>query len=109
MVTLRERGKWFGIISLQWAIGAVIGPIAGGTLAESNWRWIFWLNLNLPFCGVGLIDIPICLSLYHREGGALERLKRFDWIGSFLFVGSMTSSLIPLTWGKHASRVYIRL
>ena len=28
MVTLRERGKWFGVISLQWAIGSAIGPVS---------------------------------------------------------------------------------
>lgn len=25
LVTLRERGKWMSVISLQWAIGSVIG------------------------------------------------------------------------------------
>ena len=44
MVTLRDRGKWFSIISLQWAIGSVIGPVIGGVFTEkSTWRWIFWL------------------------------------------------------------------
>lgn len=31
MVSLRDRGKWFGIISLHWAIGAIFGPIIGGS------------------------------------------------------------------------------
>jgi MFS family permease len=44
MVTLRDRGKWFSIISLQWAIGSVTGPVIGGAFTEkSTWRWIFWL------------------------------------------------------------------
>jgi MFS family permease len=30
MVSLRDRGKWFGIISLHWAIGATFRPIIGG-------------------------------------------------------------------------------
>ncbi|KAM3066501.1 hypothetical protein ACMFMG_011999 [Clarireedia jacksonii] len=48
MVTLRDRGKWFSIISLQWAIGSVTGPVIGGAFTEkSTWRWIFWLNLSL--------------------------------------------------------------
>lgn len=25
LVTLRERGKWFGLISMMWAIGSVSG------------------------------------------------------------------------------------
>jgi MFS family permease len=44
MVTLRDRGKWFSVISLQWAIGSVTGPVIGGAFTEkSTWRWIFWL------------------------------------------------------------------
>jgi MFS family permease len=98
MVSLRERGKWFGMISLQWCIGAVVGPVLGGLFAESNWRWIFWLNL--PFCGIGLIGIPVCLRLKHRTGKVMERMKEFDWFGSVLFVAGLTCFLVPMTWGK---------
>lgn len=97
MVTLRERGKWFSVISLQWAIGSVLGPVIGGSFAEhTTWRWIFWLNI--PFCVFAAIGIPVCLRLTPREGSALERLKHFDWFGSFIFVAATTSFLIPLTW-----------
>lgn len=27
LVTLRERGKWFGLISMMWAIGSVSGYV----------------------------------------------------------------------------------
>lgn len=98
IVTLRERGKWFALISLQWAIGSVTGPVVGGAFAEkTNWRWIFWLNI--PFCVIGFITIPVCLRLTHKVGSISEKLKAFDWFGSFLFVSSLTSFLIPLTWG----------
>ncbi|TVY20686.1 Efflux pump FUS6 [Lachnellula arida] len=98
MVTLRERGKWFSVISLQWAIGSVLGPVIGGSFAEhTTWRWIFWLNI--PFCAFAAIGIPVCLRLTPREGSVLERLKHFDWFGSFIFVAATTSFLIPITWG----------
>ncbi|TVY36443.1 Efflux pump [Lachnellula subtilissima] len=98
MVTLRERGKWFSVISLQWAIGSVLGPVIGGSFAEhTTWRWIFWLNI--PFCVFAAIGIPVCLRLTPREGSVWERLKHFDWLGSFIFVAATTSLLIPLTWG----------
>jgi MFS family permease len=99
LVSLQERGKWCGLISLQWAIGSVTGPILGGAIVqETTWRWIFWLNL--PFCGLALVAIPICLRLDHKVGLILENLKTFDWIGSLVFVVSMTSFLVPLTWGE---------
>jgi MFS family permease len=97
MVTLRERGKWFSIISLQWAVGSVIGPVIGGAFSEkTTWRWIFWLNI--PFCVIAGLGIPVCLRLTLREGSVLKRLKQFDWFGSFIFVAATTSFLIPITW-----------
>lgn len=41
LVSLRERGKYAGLIGSVWAIGAVIGPILGGVFTESvSWKWI---------------------------------------------------------------------
>lgn len=97
LVTLRERGKWMAIINLMWAIGSVIGPVIGGAFAEkADWRWIFWLNI--PFCVIGAIGVPICLRLRAKEGSMWARLRVYDWFGSFLFVSSTTTFLIPLTW-----------
>ncbi|KFY26183.1 hypothetical protein V491_01412 [Pseudogymnoascus sp. VKM F-3775] len=98
LVTLRDRGKWFSIISLQWAIGSVTGPVIGGAFTEkSTWRWIFWINL--PFCLVALFTIPISLKLNRKDGLVIEKLKAIDWIGTVLFISSITGLLIPLTWG----------
>jgi MFS family permease len=103
MVTLRERGKWFSLISLHLALGSIAGPVCGGAFAEkSNWRWIFWLNI--PFCIIAFVALPITLRLQHKTGSILDKLKTFDWIGSFLFIASLTSFLIPLTWGKSFQR-----
>lgn len=99
LVTLRERGKWFSLISLQWAVGSVTGPVVGGAFAEkTNWQWIFWLNV--PFCVIAFVAIPVCLRLTHKVGSIVDKLKVFDWVGSFLFISSLTSFLIPLTWGE---------
>lgn len=38
MVTLKDRGKWFGLISMMWAFGSVCGPIIGGAFAQkASW------------------------------------------------------------------------
>lgn len=98
LVTLRERGKWMSVISLQWAIGSVLGPVIGGTFAEkTTWRWIFWINI--PFCVIAATGIPFCLRLQKRDGSVWDRLRAFDFFGSFIFIAATTSFLIPLTWG----------
>ncbi|KAL4931818.1 major facilitator superfamily domain-containing protein [Aspergillus undulatus] len=97
LIPLRERGKWMGFRALTWALGTVIGPIIGGALAESAWRWIFWLNL--PFCGLGLLGIPVFLKLRHDPISLREKLRQVDYAGAILFTASLTSFLIPLSWG----------
>jgi hypothetical protein len=44
------------------------------------------------------VGVPICLKLHPREGSVWERLKTFDWFGSFIFIAATTSFLIPVTW-----------
>lgn len=39
MVSLRERGKWFGLITMMWALGSVTGPIIGGAFAQGP-SWV---------------------------------------------------------------------
>jgi MFS family permease len=43
LVPLRQRGKWFGIISMAVAIGSGVGPVIGGSLAQN----VSWVSLGL--------------------------------------------------------------
>ncbi|KAL4799563.1 major facilitator superfamily domain-containing protein [Aspergillus venezuelensis] len=98
LVPLRLRGQYFGILSAMWSVGSVTGPILGGGFAQDvTWRWIFYINF--PFIGVGLIAIILFLKLNIIPTSLVEKLRQIDYIGTVLFVGSMSSFLIPLTWG----------
>lgn len=48
---------------------------------------------------MAFVMIPTFLKLNYRTGSFLSKLKQVDWPGSFLFIASATSFLIPLTWG----------
>ncbi|KAL9598908.1 MAG: hypothetical protein Q9219_004173 [cf. Caloplaca sp. 3 TL-2023] len=98
LVPLRLRGQWFGIVSAMWALGSVSGPIIGGAFAHGEtWRWIFWINL--PFVAIALVFVPLFLRLAFKASHFTTQLARVDWFGSFLFIASTTSFLIPVTWG----------
>ena len=98
LVPLRERGKWFGYFSMIWALGTVTGPVIGGAFAQNvSWRWIFWINL--PFCAIGFVTVPIFLRLNKRPGTIRSKLGSIDWVGAVLLTSSVTSFLAPVSWG----------
>lgn len=104
IVPLLERGQYSGLLSGTYAIGTIIGPLLGGVFTDHvTWRWVFYINL--PICVVALaIIVPFLNLKYQREGTVWDRLKRIDWIGSVILIGSVTSILLALTWAgtKHS-------
>jgi hypothetical protein len=95
---LRERGKYYSLLGVMWALGTVLGPLLGGGFATSvTWRWIFWINL--PFCGIALAVTPFTLRLHLEERHILEKLRRIDYVGILIFTASSTSLLLGLTFG----------
>ncbi|CAG8908534.1 unnamed protein product [Penicillium egyptiacum] len=98
LVPLRDRARFYALVSVIWALGSATGPIIGGALAQSgSWRWIFWINL--PIVAVGVVGIGFFLRLSRRSRSFSEKLRLFDYTGSFLFIASITAFLIPVTWG----------
>jgi MFS family permease len=98
LVPLRFRGNYFSAIASMWAVGSVTGPVIGGVFSqEVSWRWIFWINL--PFLGIGIPLVVLFLKLHFKATSLGAQLRRIDWIGMVLFIGSTTGFLIPLTWG----------
>lgn len=98
IVPLRFRPKYASVAQLAWAVGSITGPLIGGLMVQHvTWRWIFFLNL--PFCGVGMVIVPFIIRLKTKQSSIMAKLTRIDWLGGFLFIGSMTSFLMAVTWG----------
>ncbi|EPE26755.1 MFS general substrate transporter [Glarea lozoyensis ATCC 20868] len=98
MIPLRLRGEWFGLLSGMYAVGTVLGPIIGGAFAQHvTWRWIFWINL--PFIGVAIVMVPICINLKVASTSFLAKIKKIDYIGATIFIGSATGFMMGISWG----------
>lgn len=97
LVPLRQRPKYFTMILGAWALGSVLGPLIGGLFVEkATWRWCFWLNL--PICGIAL---PMAIRFVTLEQPVTDfktKLRKVDWIGNVLFISSLTSFLIAISW-----------
>ncbi|KAF9309791.1 hypothetical protein BG003_009351 [Podila horticola] len=98
VVSMRDRGKYQGIIGSMFGISAIAGPLLGGVLAEkSSWRWAFYLNL--PLGAVSTIAIWFILRLPKVEGSNREKLKRIDFLGAFTIIVGIICVLLSTNWG----------
>lgn len=86
----RERGTAVGIWASVGAFAALIGPILGGLLVESSWRWIFLINAPVVLMGLamGVIVLP------RDEAGARQRV---DARGTLLVLAAMGLVCAALT------------
>jgi len=83
-----ERTRVLGFYSAAIAIGAALGPLAGGALVERfGWPVVFWARLPLVTLGLALAwVIP-------RSPAPIER-RAFDWTGALLLVAWLSAFLL---------------
>lgn len=102
VVSVRDRGKYAGVIGICFAVASVIGPVLGGAItdiSQSSWRFIFYINI--PFGIVAFIVIQLFLKLPAPKHNKtkLELLKDIDFIGVFLFVTGIVGVLCAASLG----------
>lgn len=88
--------SWWWILR-KCVLGKLVSGEHTGIHANYDQRWIFYINF--PFIGLGGILVILFLNLKLAPSSLVEKLRRIDYFGTVLFVGSMSSFLIPLSWG----------
>ncbi|RDX47549.1 MFS general substrate transporter [Lentinus brumalis] len=98
VVSLRDRGKYQGIIGVVVAFGFAVGPLLGGVLAEkAGWRWCFWVTLPVSACALAFVMFVIPLKPV--EGDIWKKLAAMDYLGAALTLAGCTLVILPLIWG----------
>jgi MFS family permease len=87
-----QRGLALGLNQVVGLAGTFIGLIAGGLLAEVDWRLVFVVNVPVGIAGT------IWSYWQLRELGT-RTAAHFDWFGNLFFAIGLSLALIGITYG----------
>ncbi|KAF6818753.1 multidrug resistance protein fnx1 [Colletotrichum sojae] len=98
LFSMRQRGVYFGVMGVVWAVASAVGPVVGGVFtSQVTWRWCFYINL--PISGVGIIVLFFVLKLHNPRTPVGEGLKAIDWVGTATIIGGTIMFLFGLEFG----------
>jgi EmrB/QacA subfamily drug resistance transporter len=97
-----QRGTAVGVWAGVGAVAAGSGPVLGGVLVESSWRWIFLINVPiiLATLAAGVAILPRRGNMCGGERGG-QRTQRHGWridaVGTVLVLGAVGLVCTALT------------
>lgn len=85
LVSLKDRGKYQGFVSIAIGIGAVTGPFLAASLIQKGpdgWRWNFWVPSILAL--ICMFLLLFFLPLKQIRGSWQIKIRQIDWAGVIL-------------------------
>ncbi|KAL7800321.1 major facilitator superfamily domain-containing protein [Trichoderma ceciliae] len=99
LTSRKERGTYISLIAFCWGLGAVLGPVVGGSFSVSSatWRWAFYINLV-----IGAVTAPIYIfflpTIHPIKGVSVrDRVMKLDFIGIVLGAGVWVAFTLATT------------
>ncbi|CAI7657977.1 unnamed protein product [Penicillium pancosmium] len=103
VIPLERRAGYMAIGGSTMGISTISGPLIGGALTQNaSWRWCFYINLP-----IGALTAVALIALFHppvrpsEQFSLVERIRKLDLIGAFLFTPAIVMLLLALQWGGH--------
>lgn len=87
-----QRGMALGINQITALAGQFLGLVAGGLLAEIDWRAVFWISV--PFGIFGAV-----WSIRSLREISTPRAAKIDWGGNVTFAAGTALLLAAITYG----------
>ena len=88
-VPLERRGRTLGLIGAVFGVAFLLGPLLGGLLLGSSWRWLFVINVP-----VALVLMAVAARVLPRAGG--REGGRFDAMGSALLAVVLAATVVGI-------------
>lgn len=82
LVSLKDRGKYQGFVSIAIGLGAVSGPFIAAILIQKSadgWRWTFWAPSILA--SICMLFLLLFLPLKQVTGNWNIKIRQIDWAG----------------------------
>lgn len=102
IVSLKDRGKYQGILGMSVGLGNSIGPfLMAGFIQGSTWRGFYYLlcPLNLLVIVVIFIVIKPPAKKMDTVLTKKEKFKKIDYLGILFAAAALTLLLVPISGG----------
>jgi MFS family permease len=99
--TIAQRPIYIALCALTWGLGCILGPVIGGSFADSGatWRWAFYINLVIFAVSAPIFFFVLDSFDPQKDISTGEKLKHIDWVGAVLNAGMYVSFVMALTFG----------